>query len=191
MKIKVLIMLVIINIVLLFCTSTLFVRAINTNTVNKDNNIINITNSSEIKKALFDINVEIVKEPKVTSEDLIVKIALINFGSTKTIDGNLKYILLDGNGNTLKEYSRIILVTTQAEFLEHINTTGLANGKYTLRIELTYVGQRFPANTEKIFYKGLIKSIFRNADVKTYLFSAITLIMLMGVYIKFKTSKSK
>lgn len=162
----------------------------------QDNSINNSNDIDSPKKALFDIISEIVSEPKKSGEDLIIKVSLINFGASNTIDANLKYTISDSKGETTKQYTKIVPVTTQVEYLDHINTTGMMKGKYTLKIDLIYVGQTFPASTEKVFYvgslnMGLIKGLFRDASVKTFLLSAVTMVLLIGVYRKSRMNKSK
>jgi len=146
------------------------------------------------KVALFDIVSEIVTEPKKSGDDLIMKVSLINFGSSSEIDANLIYTISDENGQIIKQYTKIVPVKTQTEFLEHINTSGIMNGDYTLKIELKYDGQTFPAHTEKAFYVGTISGIItivRNTNLKTVLLPGMTIILLIGVYIKAKKNKSK
>ena len=77
-------------------------------------------------------------------------------------------------------------VTTQTEFLDHINTSELVDGEYKLKIELTYDGQSFPAQTEKVFYVGLIKGVLRgvlkNTTVKLLLICAVASILFISVF---------
>jgi len=145
------------------------------------------------KTALFDIVSEIATEPKKSGEDLIVKVSLINFGASTTIDAHLAYTISDSKGKIITQHNKLVPVTTQTEFLDHINTTGLANGKYTLKIQLRYAGQVYPASTEKVFYvgEGLLGGVFRNTSLKTFILPAITLIMLLGVYRKNQMNKLK
>ena len=49
--------------------------------------------STYSKKALFDIIADVVTEPKKEGEDLIVKLSLINFGSSGSVDANLEYTI--------------------------------------------------------------------------------------------------
>jgi hypothetical protein len=145
------------------------------------------TNIQSQKKALFDIVLEIVTEPKKSGEDLITKVSLINFGASKSINANLKYIISDNTGAILKQYQKTMLVTTQTEFLDHINTTGIPNGKYTIKIKLTYAGQIDPASTEKTFNIGKVgtaEKIFRDLGVRTGVLSIVTMTLLIGVYLK-------
>jgi hypothetical protein len=141
---------------------------------------------NKTKVALFDIIAEIISTPKSSSEDLVVKVSLINFGGSDSIDANLKYTILNTDGSTVLTYTKIVPVKTQTEFLEHINTSGLIEGKYTLNIKLTYDGQKYPASTEKIFYinAGAIQGLLRNISLKKTILPAITLILLLGVYRK-------
>ncbi len=155
-------------------------------------------NIADTKKALFDIIAEIVTEPETSGDDLVIKLSLINFGTSDTIDANLKYTISDENGRIFAEYNKIVPVTTQTEFLEHITTSGIKNGKYKLTVELTYIGQTFPAITEKIFYIGLItplftnvKQIFTKISIKTYAFSIITTLLLISIYIKNRKNRLK
>jgi hypothetical protein len=142
---------------------------------------------------LFDITSQIVTEPKTAGEDLIIKISLINFGSSKTIDANLEYTLSDSNGAIVKKYAKIESVTTQTEFLDHINTTGLMDGTYKLNIKLTYAGQVQPASTEIIFVigGGLLKGLLGNVAVKTGILSVMTMALLIGLYKRSGRNKLK
>jgi len=146
------------------------------------------------KKALFDIVLEILTEPKKSGEDLITKVSLINFGASNTIDANLKYTISNSKGNTIKQYAKNMPVTTQTEFLDHINTTGIPNGKYTIKIELFYDGQTFPAHAEKIFYIGGTESLIEfigSANAKIFILPIIAIALLIGVYRKSRIKKLK
>jgi surface protein len=101
--------------------------------------------------ALFDIITEIVSEPETAGDDLVAKVSLINFGSSGTVDANLEYTITDSEGKIVKQLTDTVPVTTQSEFLKYINTTGLAFGKYKLKIVLKYEGQTDPASSEKAF----------------------------------------
>jgi len=148
------------------------------------------TNIQSPKKALFDIIAAIVMEPKKVGEDLIVKISLINFGLTGTVNANLEYTVSDSNGATVKQYTKIIPVTTQTEFLDNINTSGLMVGKYTLNINLTYKGQEQPASTEKVFYigqVGLLRDLWRNISLSSIIIAILSIIivaLLVFLYIR-------
>jgi hypothetical protein len=141
------------------------------------------------KKALFDIIIDIVSEPKISGEDLVIKIALINFGSSKKVDANLEYQIIDNEGKIIKQYFKSVPVVTQIEFLDYINTKGIANGRYNLKIKLAYEGQTFPASTEKIFDIGAVNKIFRDINVKTTILPVIIALLLFGVYVKNRRNK--
>jgi hypothetical protein len=161
---------------------------------NQNNDYSNSAGPS--KRALFDIVSEIVSEPKKPEEDLIVKISLINFGAAGEIDAHLEYLLLDSKGKAVKQFSKTIPVKTQTEFLEHINTMGMINGKYTLKINLKYDGQTFPASSEKVFYIGTlnvisVQELFKNNSIKITVLTAISLILIIGVYRKSRQNRLK
>ena len=166
---------------------------------NENNNHViysTLSNSTKLsngpsRRALFDIIADIVTEPKKSGEDLIVKVSLVNFGASNKIDANLRYTITDSKGIIIKQYAKTIPVVTQTEFLDHVNTTTFTNGKYTLKIELIYDGQTFPASTEKVFYVGAINEFFKNTNIKTFLLPAITVILLVGVYRKSRINKLK
>jgi hypothetical protein len=155
--------------------------------MNSDSNLSN----NPSRRALFDIVSQIVTEPKNPGEDLIIKVSLVNFGAANQIDANLKYTITDSKGQVAMQYTKTVPVITQTEFLDHINTTLLKNGVYTLKIELTYDGQKFPASTAKVFYVGMINKFFRNSGIKTFVLPIITIILLVGVYIKSRINKSR
>jgi len=161
---------------------------------NQPNTIVKNCDKSKENKtkvALFDIISEIVTEPKNSGDDLVVKVSLINFGGADSIDANLEYTVFDENNVAVVQYTKIVSVKTQTEFLEYIHTEGLKNGKYTLKITLNYVGQSFPAHTERIFYIGLVKGLLRNTSLKTFILPLIALGLLIGVYRKNMITKSK
>lgn len=146
------------------------------------------------KVALFDIIADIVAEPKKSGEDLIVKISLINFGASNEIDANLEYTVTNSDGTIARKYIKIVPVKTQTEFLEHIDTAGMTNGKYTIKVDLTYEGQTFPAHTEKIFYvggTGLIRGLVKNINFKTSVLTIVAIGLLLGVYRKSRINKIK
>ena len=152
------------------------------------------TSTDSSKKALFDIVLDIVTEPKNAGEDLIVKVSLVNFGTPDQIDANLTYTISDSGGKIVKQYNKIVPVTTQTEFLENLSMTGMTNGKYTLKINLTYTGQSFPAYAEKIFYVGAIQKVFENisnVSTKTFILPIIAIALLLGVYRKSRINKLK
>ena len=158
----------------------------NTSIITNNTTADNISdNASNPKKALFDILSEVISEPKKSGEDLVIKISLINFGSPKSVDANLEYAITDNKGEIVRQYSQIIPVTTQTEFIDKINTIGLMDGRYTLKITLTYAGQTDSANTEKIFYvgsTGVLQGLWRGIDVKTSVLPIIAMILLIGLY---------
>jgi len=148
------------------------------------------------KKALFDILTDIVTEPKKSGEDLVVKISLINFGLKGTVNANLSYKILDNESTLVKQFNETVPVSTQTEFLKHINTSGLLKGKYTLIIDLTYPGQIDPANTEKIFNIGGgffqdLLGLFRNAGLDAILISAIITGLLVFIYVRSRRNAFK
>jgi surface protein len=140
------------------------------------------------KKALFDIITEIITEPRNVGEDLVAKISLINFGLKGKVNANLHYKILDNNNLTVKEFNETVPVQTQTEFLKHINTSGLLKGKYTLVINLTYLGQTEPASSEKIFYinEGLLQRLFRIIGFDAIILSIILAGLLILGYIGYR-----
>jgi hypothetical protein len=164
-----------------------------------ENTISNTTSSNTTsnlpKEALFDIIAEIVSEPQIIGEDLLVKISLVDFGVRGTVNANLTYIITDNNKVIVRQYTKTMPVTVQTEFLDHVNTTGLLLGQYSLDIDLKYLGQTDPAHSEKIFYigkkAGTIQSIFKNTGVRVFVLSTITMVLFIGVYRRSQRDKSK
>jgi hypothetical protein len=164
------------------------------NTVAINNTLADTTNadatnntSDSRKKVLFDIIADIVTEPKTPGEDLVIKLSLINFGLAESVDANLKYEILDANGGIAKHFSKTVLVSTQSELLEHINTSGLSEGKYTIIIGMTYSGQTAPASTENTFYignVGILQGLFRNTSFSAITLSTIVMIVLIWLYLR-------
>jgi hypothetical protein len=142
------------------------------------------------KIPLFDIIADVVTEPRDPNDNLSVKISLINFETLNITNANINYTITDSNGNIVKQYSRIIPVATQAELLEQVELTGLANGKYTLHLELTYTGQKDPASAEKVFYIGptMSRNIFGTSIFR--IFALVVVIVIAGIYL-IEVKKSK
>ena len=136
--------------------------------------------SSKKKSALFDIVLEIVSEPKVSSDGLTIKVSLINFGSSDTVDANLEYAIYDVEGTAVKEFTKTVPVKTQVEYLENIDTTDLANGRYVLNMKLTYAGQVDSASAEKVFYIGnsALINLYRKLDATTYILFTLLIALL-------------
>jgi len=156
---------------------------------------INNTDNNLPKEALFDIIADVVLEPKIPGDDLLVKISLVDFGVKGIINADLTYSIMDSNGAIVRLYTKNIPVTVQTEFLDHINTTGLTDGKYTLDIDLKYLGQTYPAHTEKVFYigkkAGILQDIYRNTVVRAFALSVMTMALLIGIYRRDQKNKLK
>jgi hypothetical protein len=135
-------------------------------------------------KALFDIIVDIVDEPSDTSQILLTKITLVNFGSPDLVNADLEYTIRDIDKTLIRQFHKVVPVKTQREFMDSINTSGLANGKYYLTIELTYTGQEFPAKAEKTFDVGAsnILGIFRGTNTAKTTGAIVAMIALIVLY---------
>ena len=144
------------------------------------------TNAQSTKKALFDIVLELINQPKSAGDDLIAKISLINFGLSGQVDANLTYTITDQNTQIVKQFTEVVPVKTQTEFLKNINTTGMVDGKYTLNVKLIYAGQSEPASAEKIFYinEGVLHRIFNNTGLDLVIISTIIVALLVYLFIK-------
>jgi hypothetical protein len=149
-----------------------------------------IISREQSKSALFDIILDILSEPDAKNKNLTIKVSLINFGSSNTVNADLIYSITDNNNVLLKQINRNIPVTTQMEFIDNIDTGELLEGKYILQIELKYAGQEYPAKTEKTFNvvkkKTLIDNIknLRNTQLASIVMAVLSVIALTVVYIK-------
>jgi len=128
---------------------------------------------------------DIVTEPKNPGDDLVVKVLLINFGSSGTVNANLEYTISDSDGNVVKQFSDVIPVTTQTEYLDYINTSGLMIGTYKLNIALTYAGQTDPASAEKTFYiGGALRGFLNGKGLGVTILTIAMMGLLLLVYAK-------
>ncbi|MGV8086373.1 MAG: BspA family leucine-rich repeat surface protein [Candidatus Woesearchaeota archaeon] len=152
-----------------------------TNSNNKSNTLEKDKITPQI--ALFDIVAEVIEEPTEKNGNLIVKISLINFGTSDGTMANLNYTITDQTNNIVKQHNKSILVNTQTEFLDTINTQGLKEGKYVLNINLNYLGQIDPANTKKTFYIGTQEKQLLSKDSLEIVLLVCALIIITIIYI--------
>jgi len=149
---------------------------------------------------LFDIILDVVEEPTSIDKNLIAKISLINFGSSDAVVADLDYTISNSDKKIVREFHKTVLVKTQVEFMDTINTTGLESGKYYLGVELKYPGQRYPALTEKNFNIGnaidnasFFDAIFSGNGMEKGLIAAMILCVLLicNAYYRYYIKKLK
>jgi len=156
-------------------------------------------NETKMKKptreALFDINVELMSE-KITRDELLAAITLINFGQPGLTDVSLHYSIYsieDTTGNVIYEETEIIPVETQKEFVKIFDVSELDDGEYILSLDLKYEGQTEPARAEKKFVisKAVSKSVslLRLIPVLTGIVVCLGIVLLLSVVISQRRSR--
>jgi len=141
-----------------------------------DREDIILDNSREI---LFDINVEMLDGEMVTSDEMLLKIGLLNFGLPGLVHVNLSYEIVSGDDVYYRSVE-IVPVETQVEFLRTINVSDIPDGHYTLILDLNYKGQLEPAKAQKDFV------IRRDESLNVYpiLIAIFAVIILLLVFDK-------
>lgn len=110
-------------------------------------------NETPSKKNLFDVNLNIPKKIIRTQEGKVaLVIQLINIGSIGKINVTITYkIYNSATSQLLSEYSQVIQVQTQQEFIKEIDVSDLQEGDYAVHISLSYPDQTQPAEASSEF----------------------------------------
>jgi hypothetical protein len=98
--------------------------------------------------ALFDILVEL-SEEKISGNQMLAKISLINFGSPANAD--LIFTITNSMNEVVISQKETVPVETRSEFLRTFDVAALPDGEYTFIADLAYEGQKEPAKSEKTF----------------------------------------
>jgi hypothetical protein len=130
----------------------------------------------ESRHTLFDINLKIYKKEIALSDKLGVSIELINMGDPGRAEANLHYTIKDDYGSIVYNAIDVVGVETQKEFIKYFDTSKLGAGKYTIVIDLTYIGQKEPAQTSGEF------SINASDKQKSFLFLMLSQVVFAFIF---------
>lgn len=109
---------------------------------------------TEIRGVLFDVNLELLEKTISPQKKLSIVITLINLGVPGKVSAELFYQIKDKKGEVVYEEKEVVPVETQIEFIKDINISELKEGEYTLLVDLSYEGQKEPAQAEGEFTIG-------------------------------------
>jgi len=138
------------------------------------------------REILFDINVEMVDGEMITSDEMLIKIGLLNFGLPGLVHVNLTYQIVSGDEIYYHD-EEIVPVETQVEFLRTLNVSDIPDGHYTLVLDLSYRGQLEPAKAQRDFAIRRDQSL----DVYPILIAIFVIVILLMVFDKDTRRKIK
>lgn len=128
------------------------------------------------QKALFDVKIELLRSQIEQGDNVFFKVDLLNFGEQSKIEVDLKYILLDSEGNILFTVGETKTIETQTQFIKKIPLPATLNiGKYTLIVTLDY-GNQHASSQETL------EIIPKTASKVLYYSPLIVLIITMVLY---------
>jgi hypothetical protein len=123
---------------------------------------------------LFDINIELIDGEVISGDELLMKVALLNFGDAGTVTVDLTYTIANGTGTHYFETDEVTL-ETQVEFLKSLPVDHLGDGEYTVHVDLKYPTQTEPAEASKDFV------IDRSSDLNLIMWVVVGLLLLLLV----------
>jgi hypothetical protein len=126
-----------------------------------------------LRENLFDIGGEIIGGPEVSGGTLTLRVFLLNFGSSRKVTANVKYVITDSNGHEFHSSSDDVLVSVQNEYIKEIDVSNYPEGNYHMRMILSYPGQLEPAESALEF------SVVEGGD--WLLIALIAILCLFGI----------
>jgi len=137
---------------------------------------------SSSKEALFDINLELLSDHVEGDYPLSIKVFLLNIGVPGEVDANVYYEVYDEIGDIVYSESEVVKVQTQIEYLKTLDLSSLPNGRYTVRAELSYLGQVEPASSEVRFFVGDVET-FSLVFYSVVFFFFIVLLLILYFFL--------
>jgi hypothetical protein len=154
----------------------------------------NPNSQNQIPNTLFDINIKPVKDVILKTEKFSAVVKLMNLGVPGQVNANVNYIIRDSQNKIIYQEIQIVLVETQTEFIKEFPLYDMTIGTYSITADLTYNGQKEPAQSTDNFevadkisqtnsITGFSIAVQQNSStILVVLMAILAMIIIIGLY---------